>query len=139
MELDRGVRQTADPGGRILDRCFDFDIVGESYYIQGIYRIDPRWEMVVRYDVFFGNVDDRDGSKFEAATGLPSHLQFAKDWTVGVRYNITPSLMATGRVPQYVRRDLVLVSAGQSRRVRAEQEMGHLRLAIFVSILASDV
>jgi hypothetical protein len=74
--------------------AFDFDFVGESYYIQGIYRIDPRWEMVLRYDVFFANVDDRDGTKFEAATGRPSHLQFAKDWTVGVRYNITPSLMA---------------------------------------------
>jgi hypothetical protein len=69
------------------------DIVGESYYIQGIYRIDPHWEMVVRYDVFYANVDDRDGSEFEAAEGLPSHLQFAKDWTVGVRYNISPSWM----------------------------------------------
>lgn len=73
---------------------FDFDIVGESYYIQGIYRIDPHWEMVVRYDVLYSDVDDRDGTKTEAATGLPSHLLFAKDWTVGVRYNITPSWMA---------------------------------------------
>jgi hypothetical protein len=72
----------------------DQDTVGESYYVQGIYRIDPHWEMVLRYDVFFGDVDDRDGSEFEARTGFPSHLQFAKDWTVGVRYNITPSLMA---------------------------------------------
>jgi hypothetical protein len=71
----------------------DSDFVGESYYIQGIYRIDPHWEMMVRYDVFFANVDDRDGSEFEAATGLPSHLAFAKDWTFGVRYNITPSWM----------------------------------------------
>ena len=72
---------------------FDIDIVGESYYVQGIYRIDPHWEMVVRYDVLYSDVDDRDGTKFEAATGFPSHLQFAKDWTVGVRYNITPSWM----------------------------------------------
>jgi len=77
-----------------LEPGFDFDIVGESYYIQGIYRIDPHWEMVVRYDVLYSDVDDRDGTKTEAATGLPSHLLFAKDWTVGVRYNITPSLMA---------------------------------------------
>jgi len=75
---------------------FDFDIVGESYYIQGIYRIDPHWEMVVRYDVLYSDVDDRDGTKTEAnSQGVtPSHLLFAKDWTVGVRYNITPSLMA---------------------------------------------
>ncbi len=72
---------------------FDQDIAGDNYYIQGIYRLDPHWEMVVRYDVFYGNNDDRDGSEFEAATGLPSHLLFAKDWTVGVRYNVTPSWM----------------------------------------------
>lgn len=82
----------------IVDEGFspelDLNTVGESYYIQGIYRLDPHWEIVARYDVFFLDVDDRDGSKFEAKTGQPSHLQFARDWTVGVRYNITPSLMA---------------------------------------------
>lgn len=72
---------------------FDLDIVGDSYYIQGIYRMDPRWEMVVRYDSGVANEDDRDGSAFNAATGLPAHTQFAKDWTFGARYNITPSLM----------------------------------------------
>lgn len=72
---------------------FKLDIVGESYYIQGIYRIDPHWEMMVRYDVFFNDVDDRDGSQAEANFGIPSHQLFAKDWTVGVRYNITPSWM----------------------------------------------
>ena len=30
-------------------------------FINTIYRLDPRWEMVARYDVFFANVDDRDG------------------------------------------------------------------------------
>ncbi len=84
----------------IIDEGFsaglDLNTVGESYYVQGIYRFDPHWEMVARYDVFFGDVDDRDGSEFEArnrSAGLPSHLQFARDWTVGVRYNITRSLM----------------------------------------------
>ncbi|MGH8487534.1 MAG: hypothetical protein ACREXS_01325 [Gammaproteobacteria bacterium] len=80
---------------RILDEGFspdfDLDTVGESYYVQGIYRVDPHWEIVLRYDVLFQDVDDRDGSEFEAKTGQPSHLQFATDWTVGVRYNITPA------------------------------------------------
>jgi hypothetical protein len=86
-------RHTLDEG---FSRDLDLDTVGESYYIQGIYRVDPHWEMVLRYDVFYANVDDRDGSKTEANSKgkIPSHLQFAKDWTVGVRYNITPSLMA---------------------------------------------
>lgn len=71
----------------------DFDVVGESYYGQVTYRHDSHWETVLRYDVLYPNRDDRDGLKFKAATGLPAHLQFAKDWMVGVRYNITPSWM----------------------------------------------
>jgi len=61
---------------------FDSEILGESYYMQGIYRLDPHWELVLRYDVSYFDVDNReaDGS-------------FAKDWTLGVRYNFTPSLM----------------------------------------------
>jgi hypothetical protein len=74
---------------------FDADIVGESYYFQGIYRLNAQWETVLRYDVLFNNVDDRDGTTFKAKTQntVPAHTQFAKDWTVGLRYNITPSLM----------------------------------------------
>ncbi|MGQ0443544.1 MAG: hypothetical protein ACT4O2_00070 [Beijerinckiaceae bacterium] len=72
---------------------FDLDIVGESYYFQGIYRLDPQWEAVLRYDVFFNNVDDRDGSQANDRFGIPAHTQFTKDWTFGVRYNINSSLM----------------------------------------------
>ncbi|MBA2591185.1 MAG: hypothetical protein H0U97_02550 [Gammaproteobacteria bacterium] len=73
---------------------FDFDIVGDSYYVQGIYRWDPYLEIVVRYDALFFNEDDRDGTQFKVANpGIPAHTQFAKDWTAGVRYNITPSVM----------------------------------------------
>lgn len=71
----------------------DSDIVGESYYGQAIYRLDPRWEAVLRYDVLYHDRDDRDGTEFKAETGLPANLQFANDWTVGLRYNITSSLM----------------------------------------------
>ena len=78
--------------------CFDLDIVGESYYFQGIYRLDPWWEAVLRYDVFFNNVDDRDGTRAKAnaaacGVDVPAHTQFTKDWTFGVRYNINSSLM----------------------------------------------
>lgn len=70
----------------------DIDIVGESYYGQVIYRLPPYWEAMLRYDVLFIDRDDRDGTKFKAQTGLPAHRSFAKDATVGLRYNITSSL-----------------------------------------------
>ncbi|MCI0565452.1 MAG: hypothetical protein MN733_43865, partial [Nitrososphaera sp.] len=83
---------------RIKDTGFgpqfpDLDLDGESYYLQAIYRHDPHWEAVLRYDSLISNVDDRDGTKFEAQQGLPAHLLFAEDWAVGLRYNLSSSLM----------------------------------------------
>ena len=62
---------------------------GESYYFQAAYRFATNWEAVVRYDVLYSDRDDRDGRKFETATGLPAYTRFAKDITVGVRWDIT--------------------------------------------------
>lgn len=66
---------------------------GESYYIQGAYRFTPEWEAIARYDVLYTNSDDRQGKKWSAATGAPAHSRFAKDITVGLRWNITPEFM----------------------------------------------
>ncbi len=58
----------------------------ESYYVQGEYRFAPNWTAVLRYDVFHVNRDDPDGNKMAALTGLPRHRFFAKDLTVGARW-----------------------------------------------------
>jgi hypothetical protein len=66
---------------------------GESYYIQGAYRFARHWEVMLRYDQLVWDRDDRDGKKFEAISGQPAHRQFAKDWTVGLRWDVEPSFM----------------------------------------------
>ncbi len=71
----------------------DPSFTGESYYFQGTYRFSPRWEGMARYDVFFRDRDDRNGAKFESAFGVPGFTQFAKDWTVGLRWDVTQSIM----------------------------------------------
>ncbi|SOD42243.1 porin [Nitrosovibrio sp. Nv4] len=71
----------------------NLDFTGESYYLQGAYRITPEWEAMVRYDVLHIDSDDRDGKKWASANGRPAHNRFAKDITVGLRWNITPSFM----------------------------------------------
>ncbi|MGH8609185.1 MAG: porin [Gammaproteobacteria bacterium] len=71
----------------------DTAFTGESYYLQAMYRASPKWEAFLRYDVFYANRDDRNGAKFEALTGIPGHNLFAKDWTIGARYYVTPALM----------------------------------------------
>jgi hypothetical protein len=77
----------------MLDNNSNRTITGESYYLQAEYRFNPSWQAILRYDVLYNNRDDRDGKKFQAATGLPAYSQFAKDWTFGVRYNVNPSFM----------------------------------------------
>lgn len=78
---------------QILNSQFKRSVTGESYYLQAEYRLNPNWQAILRYDALYNNRDDRDGKKFQAATGLPAHLQFAKDWTFGLRYNVTSSFL----------------------------------------------
>ena len=77
----------------------NLNVTGESYYFQGIYRFSPSWEGVLRYDAYYVDRDDRDGKDFARGipAGLqnynPSHSRFAKDITVGLRWNVTPAFM----------------------------------------------
>lgn len=74
------------------------DFYGESFYFQGSYRFHPKWEAILRYDVLFTDRKDRKGkhaSALAAAAGgnIPAHSRFAKDLTVGLRWNISPEFM----------------------------------------------
>ncbi len=69
------------------------DFVGESFYFQGEYRFNQKWEALLRYDVLFADRSDRKGKRLARSTGLPAHTQFAKDLTVGLRWNVTPKIM----------------------------------------------
>ena len=70
-------------------------VTGESYYLQAIYRLAQRWEAMLRYDVLYWDKDDRNGKEYEANTGgrIPAYRRFAKDWAIGLRWNITPNMM----------------------------------------------
>ena len=61
---------------------------GESYYFQAAYRFYPQWEVMARYDAFYLNTDDESGKAFRASGQGPAFSQFAKYWTVGLRYDI---------------------------------------------------
>lgn len=74
-------------------RLDSLDFFGESFYFQGTYRFYPKWEAVLRYDLLFTDRKDRKGKRHASQTGNPAHSRFAKDLTVGLRWNITPELM----------------------------------------------
>ncbi|SDZ94881.1 hypothetical protein [Nitrosospira multiformis] len=73
--------------------ALNLDFFGESYYLQGAYRITPELEAIARYDVLYTDSNDRSGKKWAAATGGDPHRRFAKDITVGLRWNVTPEFM----------------------------------------------
>ncbi|HXU94095.1 MAG TPA: hypothetical protein VFP33_10635 [Gallionella sp.] len=65
----------------------DIKRTGESYYLQGTYRISPAWETLLRYDVQYSDKSDKSGTRNATAT-TPAHRFFAKDWTVGLGWNV---------------------------------------------------
>lgn len=71
---------------------------GRSYYLQGTYRLAPQWEALLRYDVYYADWGDRDGSDFARATRQPAFSRFAKDWTAGLRFDVTPQFMLRAEV-----------------------------------------
>jgi hypothetical protein len=68
----------------------------EQCYLQGTYRFSARWQGFLRYDVLYLDRADRDGMRYAALSGKPAYSHYAKDWTVGVRYDVTPSFMLRG-------------------------------------------
>jgi len=86
-------------GALPLDEQAD-NTTGESFYVQGVYRFHPKWEALLRYDVYFADRNDRNGKEFaqwrqdNGFTPRPAHSRFARDLAVGLRWNITPQIMA---------------------------------------------
>jgi len=71
----------------------NFDVTGESWYIQYARRFNDNWQWLVRYDSLTSNRDDRDGQAFEASGAGPAHSQFADDITLGLQWSVNPRLM----------------------------------------------
>ena len=65
----------------------------QAGYLQGEWRFLPVWELMLRHDIFYRDKNDRSGRQFAAATGLPAHSMFARDTTLGLRWDTTPNLM----------------------------------------------
>ena len=65
----------------------------QAFYLQSEWRFHPEWELMLRYDAFYRDQDDKNGRRFQAATGLPAHGMFIRDWTLGLRWDVTPNLM----------------------------------------------
>ncbi|MCH4562278.1 OprO/OprP family phosphate-selective porin [Halomonas sp. EGI 63088] len=75
------------------DPRFNFDVTGESWYVQYTRRFHDDWQWLVRYDSLTSNRDDRSGKAFEASGAGPAHSQFADDITLGLQWNVNPRVL----------------------------------------------
>ncbi|WP_254275742.1 hypothetical protein [Halomonas sp. 3H] len=71
----------------------NFDVTGESWYVQYTRRFHDSWQWLVRYDSLVSNRDDRSGTAFEASGAGPAHSQYAQDLTLGLQWNLNPRVM----------------------------------------------
>jgi hypothetical protein len=67
-------------------------------YAQGEWRFAPEWSAMLRYDVLVNDRRDSDGSQYHALTGQPAYTQFARDLTLGLRWDIDSHWMLRGEV-----------------------------------------
>lgn len=77
-------------------RLWDFNqpigvtLTTRAWYLQGAWRFHSRWEGLLRYDAIISPLKN---NPVDALTGTPSYSRYGKDWTVGLRWDVTPSVM----------------------------------------------
>lgn len=64
-----------------------------GWYLQATYAHSNSLEFYGRYDQTYKDKFDKSGEKNSAATGMPKHSFYASDWTVGLNYFYSPSLI----------------------------------------------
>jgi hypothetical protein len=69
----------------------DLDVMG--WYVQAAYQVNPDWEVFVRYDRSDVNREYPVPVSPAIANFSPDHNFFAKDFTLGVRWDLTSQFM----------------------------------------------
>jgi len=65
----------------------NFEIIGDSAYLQGDYRFTSSWSAMARFDTLFRDRSDRDGRAFAMANpGADPASRYSYDFTVGLNW-----------------------------------------------------
>jgi len=69
-------------------RLLETHIVADGAYLQGEYRINPRWRAMARYDASFIDRRDRNGREFAAANPTADRKsRMSRDFMLGLSWN----------------------------------------------------
>lgn len=77
----------------------NLDFTGTSFYVQASYLFKSA-SLFIRYDSLVWDDDDKKGEDFEANpfTVYPGHSRYAKDWTIGLRWDINQHWLVSAEV-----------------------------------------
>lgn len=78
------IRQDSSPTGRANQPS-------RSFYLSGSYRINEKYQVYARRDIYYANKDDKNGDDFAQASGRPAHNRYAYDTTIGLQYQVNKS------------------------------------------------
>ncbi|TWX69297.1 hypothetical protein [Colwellia sp. C1TZA3] len=70
---------------------FHRDEIGQGYYLQASYQLEKNLSILTRYESFYANKDDRNGSELAQNSGglVPSYFGFHHDSMIGVSYDFS--------------------------------------------------
>ena len=71
------------------------NVTTEGYYLQGLYRIRPDTQLMLRYEEGFADRNNSEGTPLAGITAglLPPYANFSKIWTAGLRWDIDRNWM----------------------------------------------
>ncbi len=74
---------------------FDGEIRSEAYYLQVTYQLRHDFEAMLRYEAYFMDKSDTNGSKWANSVGNQSinYYRYSKDWIVGAKYDINDNFI----------------------------------------------
>ncbi len=77
---------------------YNYDITGESWYLQFTRRLSEKWQWLLRYDSLVIDRSDRSGREFADKTGQPTYSRYARDWTTGLQWQLYPRLLLSSEL-----------------------------------------
>jgi len=65
----------------------------EAYYFQIERRLNEKWSVFARHDIYYFNEDDPNGDLYAGTSSRVNYTQFAKDTGIGLKWAPTPKFL----------------------------------------------
>lgn len=78
----------------LLFNGFNRSSKGQGGYVQSQYRLSDKLQLLTRYEHYWANKDDKNGSKLEASSQgvIPHYFGYQRDFTIGLSVDISTNI-----------------------------------------------